>query len=572
MSNEVAHLVSMSSEPISDVLIKENYYRDSLQLLKISDDIKQNDGILEAAVVMGTKTNKEILNRLGFYAPKVNHARDTDVIIAIIAQDRKSLDLVLPKVDSMLVGTQHYDTKSTTTAADKFQDLDSSLRFMPDANMALISIPGEYVKDISLKLIDAGIHQQLFSDHVPIGDELEIKKYAKEKGILILGPGAGTSIINGKGIGFSNAVNIGPVGMVAAAGTGLQEVCTLLDHCHVGIRHALGVGGNDPKAEIGGIMMLESIRILDKYDDDTIKVIGVVSKPPSPAVQKKIIDRVLSSSTTKKYVLCFLGGSEMVDRDLTRNGRMFQVDTLASSALAIAKQMGDEQFNTALKALVIPQKDLRHMVQKDWDKLKDKQKYIRALYTGGTFAYETQLVLTGIIGEDVGANAGDLYSNAPISNTRLLPDPFKSQDHSIVDLGEEEFTKGRAHPMIDPTIRKIRLIEEAADPNVAVLLIDYVLGFGSHPDPIGATINQVIEAKKIAEKAGRYLSIITHVCGTAQDPQGYEQSVQRLKDTGALIMPTNALAAIASGAVVLRGDLDLEKLYSRYLMAGGIQV
>jgi FdrA protein len=153
-----------------------------------------------------------------------------------------------------------------------------------------------------------------------------------------------------------------------------------------------------------------------------------------------------------------------------------------------------------------------------------------------------------------------------------LPDPFKSQDHSIVDLGEEEFTKGRAHPMIDPTIRKIRLIEEAADPNVAVLLIDYVLGFGSHPDPIGATINQVIEAKKIAEKAGRYLSIITHVCGTAQDPQGYEQSVQRLKDTGALIMPTNALAAIASGAVVLRGDLDLEKLYSRYLMAGDIQV
>jgi FdrA protein len=561
----------MSFPSLFDVLIKENYYKDSLQLLKISDDIKQNDGILDAAIVMGTKTNKEILNRLGFNLPKVNQAKDTDVIIAIIARDKKSLDLILSKAEALLEGKQYGDKESAgesigtinTTAglADRFQDLDSAVAFMPDANLALISIPGEYVKDICFKLIDAGIHQQLFSDHVPIEDELEIKKYARENGILILGPGAGTSIINGKGIGFSNAVKIGPVGIVAAAGTGLQEVCILLDHCGVGIKHALGVGGNDPKAEIGGIMMLESIRILDKCDDDEIKVIGIISKPPSTSVEKNFVDYVLDSGTRKKYVICFIGGSgsaEIVSP--TQNGRVIQANTLASSALAIAKQIGDKQFKTALKELIISPKILHGIVQKEWEKLQKDQKYIRALYTGGTFAYETQVVLTGIIG-----GRGDVYSNAPIAGAMLLHDPFKSLDHSIVDLGEEEFTKGRAHPMIDPTIRKIRLIEEAADPGVAVLLLDYVLGFGSHPDPIGAILSQVREAKKIAEKGGRYLAIVTHVCGTAQDPQGYEQSIQRLKDTGALIMPTNALAAIASATIALRGNIDLDKVYSKYL-------
>jgi FdrA protein len=551
------------------VLIKENYYRDSLQLLKISDNIKQNDGILEAAVVMGTKTNKEILNRLGFNLAKIDQAKNTDVIIAIVAQDRESLDSVLSKADSFLVNTGAILGTTSTTAgvADKFQDLDSALRFMPDANLALISIPGEYVKDISLKLIDAGIHQQLFSDHVPIEDELQIKKYAREKDILILGPGAGTSVINGKGIGFSNAVKIGPVGIVAAAGTGLQEVCSLLDHCEVGIKYALGVGGNDPKDEIGGIMMLESLRVLDKRDDDELKVIGIISKPPSASVEKKIIDYVIDSGTRKKYVICFIGGSGSAGVvNPTQIGRVVQVNTLATSALAIAQQIGDKQFKTALKELIIPPKILQDIVQKEWEKLQKDQKYIRALYTGGTFAYESQVILTGILG----AGHDYVYSNAPIAGARLLPDPFKSLDHSIVDLGEEEFTKGRAHPMIDPTIRKIRLIEEAADPDVAVLLLDYVLGFGSHQDPVGATINQVREAKKIAEKGGRYLSIVTHACGTAQDPQGYEQSVQRLKDSGALIMPTNALAAIASGAVALRGDIDLEKIYSKYLIADGM--
>ena len=577
MPNEVVYLINMSSASLFDVLIKENYYKDSLQLLKISDNIKQNDGIIDAAIVMGTKTNKEILNRLGFNLPKVNQAKDTDVIIAVIASDKKSLDLILSKADALLEGKQSGDNESaggsigtiTTTAglADRFLDLDSAVAFMPDANLALISIPGEYVKDISFKLIDAGIHQQLFSDHVPIEDELQIKKYARENDILILGPGAGTSIINGKGIGFSNSVKIGPVGIVAAAGTGLQEVCILLDHCEVGIKHALGVGGNDPKAEIGGIMMLESIRILDKCKDDEIKVIGIISKPPSASVEKKIVDYVVDSGTRKKYVICFIGGSgsaELVNP--TQNGRVVQANTLASSALAIAKQIGDKQFKTALKEIIIPPKILHDIVQKEWEKLQKDQKYIRALYTGGTFAYETQVVLTGIIG---GGGAGDVYSNAPIAGAMLLPDPFKSLDHSIVDLGEEEFTKGRAHPMIDPTIRKIRLIEEAADPGVGVLLLDYVLGFGSHPDPIGAILSQVSEAKKIAEKGGRYLAIVTHVCGTAQDPQGYKQSIQRLKETGALIMPTNALAAIASATVALRGNIDLDKVYSKYLTGDG---
>src|SRR5918994_1545418 len=263
----------MSNKDIFHVSVKSNFYRDSLQLMRISDRLRRiNAGIIEASVIMATETNKDILIQLGFPPSKILEAQESDVIIAIRASDSKSLELGLAEVDKLLESTENISVSdNATTKIDEdvkiTNDIDSTLKTMPDVNLALISIPGEHVKKISLRLIDLGIHQHIFSDHVSIEDELEIKRNASRKGVLILGPEAGTSIINGKGIGFSNAIAAGPVGIVAAAGTGLQEVTSLLDQCGIGVKHGLGVGGNDTKDKIGGIMMLECMKVIEQDKD-----------------------------------------------------------------------------------------------------------------------------------------------------------------------------------------------------------------------------------------------------------------------------------------------------------------
>ena len=546
----------MRSEVLFYVKIRQNFYRDSLQLMKISNNIKGQSGIQEAAVIMGTRTNKQILVKLGFPEDKIKQANESDSIIAIKAQDKRSLDTFLTRLDDLLEGT---DRISGRDQSGQILDLDSALTSMPDANLALISIPGEHVKDLSLRLIDAGIHQHIFSDHVPISDELAIKKYASSNGILILGPGSGTSIINGNGIGFSNMIRNGPVGIVAAAGTGLQEVSTLLDQCEIGVKHGLGVGGNDPKDEIGGIMIIESIKALEACED--IKIIDIVSKPPSSQIKEKITNYIVNNGK-KNYVLTFIGTSEMTNYHI-KTRKVMGVNTLTSSVLAVAKQLGENNFKKAIEVIYIPSMTLHKRLEKEWLKLHKNQKYVRALLTGGTFTYEAQVILNGI-------PLKDIYSNVPIGASQALSSTSKSQMNSVIDLGEEEFTEGRAHPMIDPTIRKLRLVDESMDSKVAVILLDFVLGYGSNSDPVGAIINEIKDAKNNAERQGRYLSIVAHVCGTRKDPQNYESSIQLLKKSGVIVMPTNAFATIASATIASRGKIDLEQIYAKYIDLGGI--
>jgi succinyl-CoA synthetase alpha subunit len=509
------------------------------------------------------------------------------MIIAVRAKDQQSIDLAAERIDKLFESPE--EDRSDSTNQEKTTDIDLALRKMPGTNLVLLSIPGEYVKDISYKLIEQGIHQQIFSDHVPVEDELRIKKQAVAKQVLILGPGAGTSIINGKGIGFSNTISIGPVGIVAAAGTGLQEVTCLLDQCGIGVKHGLGVGGNDPKDKIGGIMMLECMKILEK--DNDIKVIATISKPPSSSVEQKIMEYVIGNGP-KKYVLAFIGGhlttagkkkkqqesqtknfnsetsssvNTLSSEDTTaataadRKTGIVKVNSLASCVLAIANALGNQHLQRAISQLYIQPEELVNLLQREWSKLQSNQKYIRGLYTGGTFTYEAQVILRDII------DIEQIHSNAPIEQIRKLQDSFKSEMHSIIDLGEEEFTKGRPHPMIDPTIRKLRILEEVKDPKVGVVLLDFVLGYGSNPDPVGAIIDELQMAKETANKEGRYLPVITHVCGTKNDIQGYERSISKLHSVGCIVMPTNALAVIASALIAQRGQIELEDIYSRYV-------
>ncbi|MGA9935145.1 MAG: hypothetical protein WBP83_08475 [Nitrososphaeraceae archaeon] len=551
-----------------NVLVKHNYYRDSLELLRLSDEIKRYPGIMEASLVMGTKTNKDILIKLGFPINQIAKAESSDMIIALRAKDDGLLLATVPKIEAILRGTGGERTiELDHSSSNERYDLESVLGSVKDINIALISVPGEYVKDLAFKLIDEGIHQQIFSDHVPMDDELQIKRYAVKNHVLVLGPGAGTSIINGNGIGFSNAVTAGPVAIVAAAGTGLQEVSTLLDHCGIGVRHGLGVGGNDPKANIGGLMMSEALKLLD--DCEGIDVINIVSKPPSASVQQKIIDHATKHGK-KKYVMTFIGGSESsknIEGEKTRRAKRLTnqskkitiSNTLTSSVFATAKHIANmNRSELSVDPIYVPIEDLKRLVMTELKKITNEQKYLRALYTGGTFAYETQVILNGLA-------IGPLYSNAPLIKAQLLQDPMRSFKNSIIDLGEEEFTKGRAHPMIDPTIRKLRIVEEASYDDVAVIVLDFVLGYGSNSDPVGSVIDEIKKAKLMAAKAKRHLSVIAHVCGTRRDPQGYDRSLTRLKDAGVPVLPTNAFAAIAAAGITAKGHIDFGEAYSRFI-------
>ena len=552
-----------------NVLVKQNYYRDSLELLRLSDEIKRYPGIVEASLVMGTKTNKEILIKLGFPTQHITKAESSDMIIALRANDADVLLATNPKIEAILRGTSGEQPLSIDQySTSERHDLESVLNSVKDINIALISVPGEHVRGLALKLIDEGIHQQIFSDHVSMDDELEIKRYAVKNHVLILGPGAGTSIINGKGIGFSNAVTAGPVAIVAAAGTGFQEVSTLLDHCGIGVRHGLGVGGNDPKEKIGGLMMLEALKMLDECED--IDVINIVSKPPALSVQQKIIGHAARHGK-KKYVMTFIGGSNAYSENArvkkvssvrmgTRQpNKIIIASTLTSSVFATANQIANiNKSEPTIDTVYVKIEELKRIVETERKRLKNEQKYLRALYTGGTFAYETQVILNGLA-------IRPLYSNAPLTKSQLLQDAMRSFKNSVIDLGEEEFTKGRAHPMIDPTIRKLRIVEEASYEDVAVILLDFVLGYGSNPDPVGSTIEEIRKAKLVAAKARRHLSIVAHVCGTRRDPQGYDRSLVRLKDAGVVVLPTNAFAAIAAAGIIANRHIDFREAYSQFI-------
>ena len=559
-----------SVETYQNVLVMHNYYRDSLELLRLSDEIKRYPGIMEASLAMGTKTNKEILIKLGFPTDHIAKAESSDMIIALRAKDEGLLLSTIPKIESILRGTgtggeqtQDMDHSSTNDR----HDLESVLSSDKEINIALISVPGEHVKGLAFKLIDEGIHQKIFSDHVSMDDELEIKRYAMKNRVLILGPGAGTSIINGTGIGFSNAVTTGPVAIVAAAGTGLQEVSTLLDHCGIGVRHGLGVGGNDPKEKIGGLMMSEAFKMLEECED--IDVINIVSKPPAASVKQNIIDHATKHGK-KKYVMTFIGSNTSMEntkvkkmsssRRLTRQShKIIIANTLTSSVFATAKHIANiNKSEPSINPIYVKIEDLKRIVMTERKRLRNQQKYLRALYTGGTFAYETQVILNGLA-------IRPLYSNAPLTRAQLLQEATKSFKNSVIDLGEEEFTKGRAHPMIDPTIRKLRINEEASYDDVAVIVLDFVLGYGSNPDPVGSVIDEIRNAKLMASKAKRHLSVVAHVCGTRRDPQGYDRSLTRLKDAGVVVLPTNAFAAIAAAGIVAKRPLDFREAYLRFI-------
>ncbi len=519
------------------VIIRKDTYRDSVILMRLSNKVAELDGVLQAGVVMGTPTNKGFLKALNLLTEDARKASPNDLVIALDTQDEKSMAHALSEVDRLLTIRVSKDENKIIP-----KTLDSALRDMRDANLVIISVPGIYAKREALKALRKGFNVFIFSSNVSLENELELKQLALEKGLLVMGPDCGTAIINNIVLGFGNVVNQGNIGLVAAAGTGLQQVSTLIHDEGFGISQAIGTGGNDLSKTVGGIMMIEGIKRLEQ--DDETKVIVLISKPPNQEISERVLKIALQSS--KPVVVNFLGGDI---KNIESQG-FTAAKTLEDAAItACALVQGKQAIKTIFTA---SREEILSIAQSEWDRLAANQNFVRGLYTGGTLSYEALILITPLLGE--------IFSNSPLKPHLKLEDSTLSKNHSCVDMGAEEFVIGRPHPMIDYTLRNQRIIKEGNDPSTAVILLDVVLGYGSHDNPAAELISPIQEIKANAERNGKYLSVVASIVGTSLDHQEFNKQYKLLEDVGVIIMPSNAQAARLAALIATRGAIQ-DKLF-----------
>jgi FdrA protein len=507
-------------------LIKTSQYHDSVSLMLAARELANMPGVSDAAVVMATEANKGILREAGMLSAEVEAASANDLVIAVSGEE-SALASALAEAEKLL----HKKQANTESGAFRPKTLRGAVKANPAANVAVISVAGRYAADEAWEALHQGLHVLLFSDNVSLADEIALKQYASQNGLLLMGPGAGTAILNGVALGFANVIPPGPVGIVSAAGTGLQEVSTLLAKNGVGITQGIGTGGRDLKEEVGGLMMLAGLQALQ--NDPATRVIVLISKPPAAGVARRMLDQVAQSD--KPSVVCFLGISEAKRRV---GGNVFMARTLEQAASLAAGLSGPEAIE--LKARPV---DLQALAGKVRAGLKPGQRCLRGLFSGGTLCYEAQVIWREMLAEPV-------YSNAPLSKAQQLPDSTHSQGHCAVDLGEEEFTVGRPHPMIDNDLRIRRMLQEARDPQTAVMMLDVVIGYGAHPDPAAELGPAVRKARALAAEGGRELPVVASVTGTEQDPQCLSRQAQALEEAGVMVCPSNAAAAKLTAWIV----------------------
>ena len=488
-----------------------NLYRDSVSLMQLSASLGNLPGVEQASAVMATPANLDLLREAGLMDGSVA-ASPNDLLVAVRGKSTASLEAALEAALAAL--DKPPEQHAGGPAAQPLRSLQMAFAQVPDANLALISVPGEYAAAEAAKALHLGLNVMLFSDNVALADEIALKREARGRDLLVMGPDCGTAIVDGVSLGFANAVRRGAIGVVGASGTGTQQVTCLVHRRGAGISQAIGTGGRDLHAEVGGITMLAGLQRLAR-DRDT-RVIVLISKPPAPAVAKQVLDAARRAS--KPVVVNFVGSRERV------TGRnLFPARTLEEAALAaVVLSKGRKPGRGALSAPKPPAM-----------KFKAKQRYIRGLYSGGTFCYEACALL------------GDAWSNAPLDPSRKVKDVWKSREHTVIDLGDDVFTRGRPHPMIDHRLRNERLLEEAADPEVAVILFDVVLGYGAHPDPAA----EMVPALARARKRNRSLAFVASVCGTDEDPQGLARQEAALRAAGVLLTESNARAVMLAAAI-----------------------
>lgn len=521
----------MKSDSFTKGMVKRGEYYDSVSLMKLAQKLRELPGVIDSAAVMGSIENRKILGAAGLMIADFAQAADSDLLIALVARTEKQAEQVLREIDNLLVSLKETDSASQGILPRTIAD---AKKIIPDANLILISIAGKYAGEEAMKALQAGLHVMLFSDNVPLEKEIELKKLATGNGFLLMGPDCGTAIINGVPLGFANAVNRGNIGIVAASGTGLQEVSCIIANEGMGISQAIGTGSRDVSLDVGGMMFIEAIKAL--ADDPKTQVLLLVSKPP----HHDVLDRIASvlMKIPKPTVAIFLGADI---RQLEKYSFEPAVSLEEGALKAIALARGK---NAAEIAGRIENRDnrLTELAKAEIKKIAAGQKYLRGFFSGGTFCYEAQVLLSGLL--------NDIYSNSPWGKNRKLSDSLKSEKHTLIDMGADEFTVGRLHPMIDFSLRNKRIIEEANDPETAVILLDLVLGYGVIENPLSEIMPAIKEAQLTAENNGRHLPVVCSVTGTDKDPQNRKEIISGLKEIGVIVMESNAAACKLAGYII----------------------
>jgi FdrA protein len=510
------------------VVIKPNTYFDSVSLMSLSTKANQVEGVEQAIIAMGTEMNKEVIRNVGLMTPEIEEAKTSDLMIVVKAKTEELHENAFLKINELLTKK---DT-STNKGEVKYSTISSAATSIPEANMAVISVNGAYAAREAKKALENNLHVMLFSDNVSIEDEIELKTFAHEKGLLMMGPDCGTAIINNVGLAFTNAVRKGDIGIVGASGTGSQEVSVRIHEFGGGISQLIGTGGRDLSEQVGGIMMLDGMRALEQ--DEATRVIVLVSKPPAPSVEEKIFAQI--KQCTKPVVVWFIGGSE---EKVTEAGGHF-AKMSKEAALKAVLLAGADESKINKKALNIP------LIQEVRAKLTPEQKYIRGLFCGGTLCDEAMYTAM--------EKFDNVYSNIQKNPEYRLKDINVSQEHTFIDFGDDEFTQGKPHPMIDPSTRIERFKQEAKDPSVGVIVMDFVLGFGAHENPVGVMIPAIKEAKRQAEQEGRHLEILGYILGTDIDQQNYQEQIDQLIAAGATHASSSQNAGLLAREFVVKGE------------------
>lgn len=492
----------------------------------LTNAVSATEGIHKVQIMMATPANKDIFKEAGLYTEELESAESNDMAIVIDTDDESKVAEVLEKVE------QYLKDQSISGAAQAFETVrtwDKAKNTLPNANVAMISVPGTYAAEEADKALDNGLHVFLFSDNVPMEEEVRLKQKAHEKGLLVMGPDCGTGILDGIPMAFANVVNKGRIGIVGASGTGIQEVSTIIDRLGEGVSHAIGTGGRDLKDPVGAITMMDGIKALENHP--ATETIVVISKPPAKEVRDEVV--ALLHQVSKPVVTIFLG-----EKPTQHEGNVYQAYTLAETAqLAVDVTRGNtikEDYNEGDYTLA----DVS---------LQDGQTAIKGLYSGGTLASEAAVLISDALGLGTEITNEDGYV-------------LKRDGHEVVDLGDDKYTQGKPHPMIDPETRA-KFIEQAAqDEKTAVILLDFVLGYGSHEDMATALLPSIEKAVAHAKENGRKLYVVASVCGTKNDPQDYEGHRKRLRDAGIIVKDNNNEAVRTALAIVGLKIKDVKKV------------
>jgi len=464
-------------------------------LMQVAAEMRALPGVREAAALMGTPANQELLAAAGLATPEARSATPSDLLLAVVADTEAAAEAALA------AGARRLDERREAREATGRvlpRTLEGALHQMPDANLAMISVPGAYAKLEAMAALRRGLHVFLFSNNVPLADEVELKRFAVQQRLLCMGPDCGTAYVSGVGLGFANVVPRGRVGCVAASGTGLQAVAARLAALGEGISHGIGVGGRDLSAEVGGTMTTLALEALGA--DAATEAVVVVSKPPAPSVLPALEKAI--AAVRKPVVVCCLGATPRAAAPGT------WVTTLDEAAAAAAAAVRGQVWTPKLFSDPATVRARLAGLQARGNVL--------GLYMGGTLAHEAHLILEPLLG---------------------------SIAHHIVDLGDDEYTRGRPHPMIDPSQREAMVRETGDARDVGVLLLDLVLGRATHADPARPLAVAIRDARARAQQDGRALVVVASVVGTAQDPQGLGSQLAALEGAGAVVLPSNAEAA-----------------------------